>query len=310
MNLKEFLLENNVNEKLLDEVDYYKKYYKVDADVADRIPEIENYFYGRDTWEMSIAALLEGQNILLSGPKATGKNVLSDNLCALFGRPQWNISFHVNTDSSTLIGTDTFIDNQVKLRKGAVYSCAQYGGFGVFDEVNMAKSDAIVVLHSALDYRRIIDVPGYHKIRLHEAARFIGTMNYEYAGTKELNEALVSRFLVIDIPKIDMEKIMFILKSEFKEADEEKLSQFAGVFLDLQTKSENSEITTKAVDLRGIIASLKTIRRGLKPYLAIQMGATGKTFDQYEKEIVGDIVRTRIPASWEFTDVFPEKERS
>lgn len=37
-----------------------------------------------------------------------------------------------------------------------------------------------------------IDVPGYDKIDLHPAARFIGTMNYGYAGTKELNEALVS----------------------------------------------------------------------------------------------------------------------
>ena len=54
----------------------------------------------------------------------------------------------------------------------------------------MAKNDAIVVLHSALDYRRVIDVPGYERINLHPATRFIGTMNYEYAGTKELNEAL------------------------------------------------------------------------------------------------------------------------
>lgn len=305
MNLVEFLLENEVDEKLLKEVEYFKNYYKISDEVNDRIPTPYNFFYGKDIWEMCMSALLEGENILLSGPKATGKNVLSDNLCTLFGRPQWNVSFHVNTDSASLIGTDTFVDNQVQLRKGPIYSCAEYGGFGVFDEVNMAKNDAIVVLHSALDYRKIIDVPGYHKIKLHEATRFIGTMNYEYAGTKELNEALVSRFLVVDISKIDKEKIMRILISEFPDADEDKLSQFAGVFLDLQTKSDNSEISTKAVDLRGIISCLKTIRRGLKPHLAIQMGVTGKTFDIYEKEIVGDIIRTRILSSWNYTDVFP-----
>ena len=64
----------------------------------------------------------------------------------------------------------------------------------------MAKNDAVSVLHATLDYRRSIDVPGYDKIELHPAARFIGTMNYGYAGTKELNEALVSRFLVIQMP--------------------------------------------------------------------------------------------------------------
>ena len=198
---------------------------------------------------------MEEENILLSGPKATGKNLLSDNLSEIFGRPQWNTSFHINTDSASLIGTDTFIDNEVKLRRGSVYECAVNGGFGIFDEINMAKNDAIVVLHSALDYRRVIDVPGYERINLHPATRFIGTMNYEYAGTKELNEALVSRFLVIDMPAVDEEKLKMILKREFPSVDDEKLYQFIGIFLDLQLKAENGEISTKAIDLRGMIGA-------------------------------------------------------
>lgn len=68
------------------------------------------------------------------------------------------------------------------------------------------KNDAVAVLHATLDYRRIIDVPGYEKIDLHPATRFIGTMNYGYAGTKELNEALVSRFLVIYMPALTEER--------------------------------------------------------------------------------------------------------
>ena len=62
-------------------------------------------------------------------------------------------------------------------RPGPVYLCAQHGGFGILDEINMAKNDAVSVLHAAHDYRRIIDVPGYDKIPLHPAARMIGTMN-------------------------------------------------------------------------------------------------------------------------------------
>ena len=68
-----------------------------------------------------------------------------------------------------------------------MYECAINGGFGVFDEINMAKNDAIAVLHSALDHRRVIDVPGYERINIHEAARFIGTMNYEDADKDKLN---------------------------------------------------------------------------------------------------------------------------
>ncbi len=101
------------------------------------------------------------------------------------------------------------------------------------------------------------------------------------------------------------EKIMLILKNEFKEADEDKLSQFAGIFLDLQLKFKNGEISSKSIDLRGLIGALKTIKRGLDPYNAINIGITSKSFDSYEKEIIGDIIRTRIASKWNTDDIFP-----
>ena len=304
MDILENLREQDIRESLIKDIKYFRKEYDVKDELKERVTKSPAFFIGKDILEMCITGILEEENILLSGPKATGKNLLSDNLSEIFGRPQWNTSFHINTDSASLIGTDTFIDNEVKLRRGSVYECAVNGGFGIFDEINMAKNDAIVVLHSALDYRRVIDVPGYERINLHPATRFIGTMNYEYAGTKELNEALVSRFLVIDMPAVDEEKLKMILKREFPSVDDEKLYQFIGIFLDLQLKAENGEISTKAIDLRGMIGALKTIKRGLKPTLAINMGITGKTFDIYEKEMVSDIIRTRIPEGWESHDIF------
>ena len=305
MDILENLREQGIRESLIKDIEHFRKEYDVKDELKERVTKSPAFFIGKDILEMCITGILEEENILLSGPKATGKNLLSDNLSEIFGRPQWNTSFHINTDSASLIGTDTFIDNEVKLRRGSVYECAVNGGFGIFDEINMAKNDAIVVLHSALDYRRVIDVPGYERINLHPATRFIGTMNYEYAGTKELNEALVSRFLVIDMPAVDEEKLKMILKREFPSVDDEKLYQFIGIFLDLQLKAENGEISTKVIDLRGMIGALKTIKRGLKPTLAINMGITGKTFDIYEKEMVSDIIRTRIPEGWESHDIFP-----
>ena len=242
--------------------------------------------------------------MLLTGSKATGRNIVAENLAYIFGRPAYNVSFHVNTSSAELIGTDTFVDNQVKLRKGSIYQCAQYGGFGILDEINMAKNDAVSVLHATLDHRRSIDVPGYHKIGLHPAARFIGTMNYGYAGTKELNEALVSRFLVIDMPPQTADTLEFIIRTSYPTAKPEAVEQFAGLFLDLQLKADNSEISTKALDLRGLLAAMGTIRTGLRPLQAVRMGVTNKTFDVFEKEIVDDVVVTRIPESWTRENVY------
>lgn len=300
----DFLRLQNVAEGLINDVEAFKRKYPVSDEMSERIPEPPVPFYGREILEMSIAALLKGENLLLSGGKATGKNILAENLAYIFGRPSYNISFHVNVDSAALIGTDTFIDNEVRLRKGMVTLCAQNGGFGVFDEINMAKNDAVSVLHAALDYRRIIDIPGYERIHLHPATRFIGTMNYGYAGTKELNEALVSRFMVINMPKQDMETVLRILRSYFPEAKGAALEQFAGLFLDLQLKAEHSEISTKSVDIRGLIGALKTIRTGLAPALAVHMGITNKSFDLFEREIVEDIVMTRIPGDWTRDNIF------
>ena len=304
MNELKFLEEQGVSPVLIKQVENFRSEFPVPEEVAGRVIRPAIPFYGKDILEMAIAALLQGQNLLLTGPKATGKNILAENLAYIFNRPSYNISFHVNTNSGDLIGTDTFEDNEVKLRKGSIYRCAEYGGFGILDEINMAKNDAVSVLHATLDYRRSIDVPGYDKIDLHPATRFIGTMNYGYAGTKELNEALVSRFLVIEMPAQTEETLGFIFREMFPAAKQKAVEQFIGVFLDLQLKALNSEISTKALDLRGLLAAMKIVDTGLSPRKAIQMGVVNKTFDVFEKEIVEDVVSTRIPEEWTREDVY------
>ena len=300
----QFLEEQEVSPALIKQVEAFRKEYPVHESVRNRISEPKIPFYGKEILEMAMAALLQGSNLLLTGGKATGKNILAENLAWMFGRPSYNISFNVNTDSSSLIGTDTFRNNEVQLRKGSVYRCAEEGGFGVFDEINMAKNDAASVLHATLDYRRMIDVPGYERIELHPATRFIGTMNYGYAGTRELNEALVSRFLVIDMPELSEENLRKILKHDYPGMKEAAEDAFCGLFLDLQTKAQNSEISTKALDLRGLLGALGAVKIGLNPYQAVQMGITNKAFDIFEKEIVSDMVMTRIPEDWTKENVF------
>lgn len=305
-----FLEEQEVDSLLIRKVEDFREEYPVREEVRNRVAQPSIPFYGKEILEMVISALLQGSNLLLSGAKATGKNILAENLAWIFGRPSYNISFNVNTDSSSLIGTDTFRDNEVQLRKGSVYRCAEEGGFGIFDEINMAKNDAASVLHATLDHRRMIDVPGYERIDLHPATRFIGTMNYGYAGTRELNEALVSRFLVIDMPALTQENLHRIILHDYPNITEDALQAFGGLFLDLQVKAQNSEISTKAMDLRGLLAALGAVQVGLRPWQAVQMGITNKAFDIFEREIVSDMVMTRIPEEWTKEQVFACRKQS
>ncbi|WP_099321722.1 AAA family ATPase [Anaerococcus sp. Marseille-P3625] len=290
----EYLQKQNVDNKLIEKLEKYRKENGLFDDPRVIKPEFK--YYGKEVLEESISALLAGKNILLTGAKATGKNVLAENLSYLFARPSWNVSFHVNTDFSSLIGADTFKDNQVTFRKGPIYEASTRGGFAVLDEINMAKNEAISVLHASLDHRRIIDLPGYEKIKLDPNTRFIATMNYGYVGTREVNEALASRFMIIHMPNITKENLDKLLADTFTKLKEEYRKAFIDMFISLQFKSENNEISTKSVDLRGLISAIETMQIGLNPYDAILMGIANKSFDEFEREIVIDTIKTKIPS--------------
>ena len=103
-----FLEEQQVASELIKRVEEFRSQYEVVPETAGRIVKPSIPFYGKDILEMAIAGLLKGENLLLTGPKATGKNILAENLAYIFNRPAYNVSFHVNTNSGDLIGTDTF----------------------------------------------------------------------------------------------------------------------------------------------------------------------------------------------------------
>lgn len=285
--IMDFVNENPVDEKL--------KY---------RIQKPMYKFFGENIYRQGLTALLSGKNLLLIGEKSTGKNVLAENLAYTLSRPLYNISFHVNTDASALIGTDTLIDGKVVFREGPIYMCAKYGGLGVLDEINMAKNEALAVLHSTLDYRRIIDVPGYDKIKLHKAARFIATMNYGYLGTRDLNEALLSRFVVIKMPSPDQKLLEDIFSNIFPNLKKSVNIQITSLFLDLKKKFEAGEISDSSVDLRGMINSVDLVQNGLNVKEAFSMGIVSRCMDDYEQTLVKDLVSTRFSEDLCYDDLF------
>lgn len=300
----DFLRQEGVSENILSDIAHFRNFYKVRDEVRPRIPDAGYKYYGREVWEEAASALLSGENLLLVGPKATGKNVLAQGLSNVFGRPEWDISLYINTDASSLIGTDTFENGIVTLRKGPILRCAEEGGFGVLDEINMAKNESLAVLHQTLDFRRTLDIPGYSRVKLHEATRFIGTMNYGYAGTREINEALASRFMIIRMPVISEENLKRLITDQFPKIRTEYAAQFAKLFEDIRRKCEGGEVSTKALDLRGLLASISLMQRGLPVISALNLGVVNKCFDDYERQLVEDMITVRFPGDLKKEQIF------
>ena len=91
MDIRKELLEEGVDAGLLDEVERFRAEHPLTPEAQSRVPVPKYLYYGKEIWESAAAALLCGQHVLLAGPKATGKNVLAEDLAALFGRP-WSWS--------------------------------------------------------------------------------------------------------------------------------------------------------------------------------------------------------------------------
>lgn len=287
-------------------IDDFIKNYDLDEKYKNRIPDPHFFYSGDEILNMATSAILAGKNILLVGDKSTGKNVLAENLAYIFKRPLWNLSFHINIDSSVLIGDDTLKDGSVLFREGPITKAANCGGFVVLDEINMAKNEAMAVLHSILDYRRLIDIPGYDIIKLHPATRFIATMNYGYQGTRELNEALLSRFVIIKMPLISREKLEELIKKEYLSMKEDYVKDIANFFYDLKLKAEAGEISTNAPDLRGIFDAIDLVKEDLPLTSALDLTISNKLFDPYEEDILRDLIRSRFKEDLYFKDLFQE----
>ena len=290
----DFLRREGIDESILRRIEDFRRDYPVSEEMRLRIPRPRFPYYGKDVWTQALTALLAGENLLLVGPKATGKNVLAENLAAVFERPAWDVSFYLNTDAASLIGTDTFKNGEVQFRRGPITQCAQEGGFGVLDEINMAKNESLAVLHATLDFRRIIDIPGYERIRLSPATRFLATMNYGYAGTRELNEALASRFMVLNMPIIGPTELQKLLCSQFPRLRQEYAEQLSQLFQEIRKKCDSAEISTKALDLRGLLSAVGLVENGLELGQALEMGMVNKSFDSFERQLVSDLIKARV----------------
>lgn len=97
------------------------------------------------------------------------------------------------------------------------------------------------------------------------------------------------------MPAIDDSGLERLLGEEFPTLEKKYRGQFVQLFLDLQKKCENAEISSKALDLRGLLDALRLIRRGVSAGMALDMGITNKAFDSYEQGLIRDVIAARIP---------------
>ena len=205
------------------------------------VPEADDTFWVDD----STVALLhtigkltdkgEVTNVLLTGPKGTGKTSLPKEFAAAQGRPFFTMHCQLITERDDWWGS-----KELSIERGTYFDRAAFldaietpGCVVLIDEANRTQPENLNALFGFLDHRRSAWVPQL-KADIHVApgVSFFVTLNegFEYVGTNPIDEALRDRMTysirMRYVPK-RVEKAILVKRTGVEEDDAEKLAEFA-----------------------------------------------------------------------------------
>lgn len=244
----------------------------------------------------AVTALALGKNILLKGPTGAGKTKLAETLSSLFHRPIHMVNCSVDLDAESLIG-GRYIDYQdnrqvIEFAPGPVIKAMNYGHFLYIDEVNMAKPETLPLINGVLDYRRMITNPYTGEVvRASRGFGVIAAINEGYIGTVPLNEALMNRFVVIEIPYIRGEELKNLIQANTQLKDERMVQLFVRLSGDLVQAASQGKISEEAASIRALLdaCDLSTV---IPPLRAIKRAIIDKMDEQKERHFIKNIAET------------------
>ena len=208
---------------------------------ALKVPEADDTFWVDDR----VVRLLhtvgrisrKGQvvNVLLVGPKGTGKTSLPKEFAAANGRPFFTVHCQLIAERDDWWGS-----KELSLERGTYFEKAAFldavetpGCVVLLDEANRTHPENLNALFGFLDHRRKAWVPALKReVEVASGAVFFVTLNegYEYVGTNPIDEALRDRMTYAVrmgyVPK-KVEKVILTRRTGVDEETAEKLAEFA-----------------------------------------------------------------------------------
>lgn len=193
-----------------------KKVKKKDAEVA------KSYFASDTNLQLIRAGVERNAPILLIGETGTGKTTLIREIAKEHKKELVRISVNGSMGVEEILGKWLVDKGTTKWQDGILTAAVKAGHWVVMDEINAALPEILFTLHSLLDDDRKITLPEKDNevIYPHKDFRFFATMNppEEYAGTKDMNRALMSRFTAVLFVEV-LDEVDEVKLLEMKGAD-------------------------------------------------------------------------------------------
>lgn len=198
----------------------------------DLIPTVSNEFKGEDTLKAMEFGIKNNKQVLLVGETGTGKTSAVKYLAHKHKKPYRRLSFESGTTSDDVIGKILLNKQGTYWIDGDLTSAVRNGEWVLLDEVNACPPEVMFKLHPLMDddAHIILNEHDGEIVKAHPDFRLFAALNPNYAGTRMLNRAFVSRFEYVinfeHLPK-DEEIALLMERTSVKKAQAEKMVDVA-----------------------------------------------------------------------------------
>lgn len=168
------------------------------------IPKRVNFLDNHKVLESVAIVTARNMPCLLIGETGTGKTSIVRHLASNTNNAFVRVNHNGGTSIEDILGR--YIINtkgETEWVDGVLIEAMKNGYWFLADEINAASPEVNFVYHALLDddAKVVLVEKGHEVVEPHPNFRFFGAMNppQDYAGTKELNKALLSRFAVVRV---------------------------------------------------------------------------------------------------------------
>ena len=189
-------------------------------------------------WKYLIRSAVRGKNIMMTGPAGCGKTLAAKSLINGLDRPNFYFNLGATQDPrATLIGNVHFDKSRGTYFSESLFVKAIQtpNAIILMDELTRAHPDAWNILMTVLDqgqrYLRLDEADGQATIKVAEGVCFVATANIgnEYTATRQLDKALMDRFVTIEMDTLTDEQEHGLLTYLYPTVDTDMLGNVAKI---------------------------------------------------------------------------------